>query len=259
MLEKEIIQAKRIREKILMMVLDSGEGHIASSFSIVEILIALISVMRKENKGELNFKNIILSKGHASYAYYALLNYLGVMSDQEVEKIGKMGSKFYGHLPYVFNDDRFSYGSGSLGHGLPYALGLAVANSILKKDDYIYCIVGDGEANEGTFWETLLLSQKFKSSKLRILVDCNSSSERAIPISKTLHNLENAFESIDILSCDGHNIEDISTNISKGSNITVVLCNTIKGYPSKMMANNPIWHHRTPNAKEADLILKEIQ
>ena len=239
------------------MVLSSGEGHIASSFSIVEILIAVFNDMKLQT-GRYKENNLVLSKGHASYAYYAILNYLNLMSDKEVLEIGKKGSKFYGHLPYISKDTRFSFGSGSLGHGMPFALGQSTANALLNINDWTYCIVGDGEANEGTFWETLLLSQKFHNSKLKVLIDCNGSSERAIPILKTLSNLGKLFEKISVTSCYGHDIKKIQDTLLIGSNIRIILCETVKGYPSKTMSNNPVWHHKVPNAKEANIILKEL-
>lgn len=239
------------------MVLSSGEGHIASSFSIVEMLIAVFNDM-KLNTGRYKENNLILSKGHASYAYYAFLNYLNLMSDDEILEVGKKGSKFYGHLPFISKDSRFSFGSGSLGHGMPFALGQSTANALLNIDEWTYCIVGDGEANEGTFWETLLLSQKFNHSKLKVLIDCNGSSERAIPILKTLNNLDKLFEKISVTSCDGHDLKKMQDTLLIGGNIRIILCETIKGYPSKIMSNNPVWHHKVPNAKEADIILKEL-
>ena len=258
MLEKKLEKVNEVRKKILNMVMRSGEGHIASSFSIVEMLLAIFYDMKILNNSFKN-NNLILSKGHASYAYYAVLSHLGMMSEQEVLEVGKLGSKFYGHLPYIPNDMRFSFGSGSLGHGLPFALGLSTANSLLGKNDWVYCLVGDGEANEGTFWETMLLSEKYCDSKLKILIDCNGSSERAIPILDVLSNLGNVFKKISISKCNGHNISEIQKSLSTGLNIRVALCETIKGFPSKLMSNNPVWHHKIPNDKEAELILKDLE
>ncbi len=257
MLEKDLIKVNKVRKIILKMVMSSGEGHIASCFSIVEMLLAIFNDM-KIITDSYKTDNFILSKGHASYAYYAVLNYLKLMSKKEVLEVGNIGSKFYGHLPYVDSDRRFSFGSGSLGHGLPFALGRSTANKIKGKDDWVYCLVGDGEANEGTFWETLLLSEKFYDSKLKILVDCNGSSERAIPILGILSNLKKIFKKISISSCDGHNISSIQKCLSTGLNIRVILCKTIKGYPSKLMSDNPIWHHKIPNEEDAKKILKDL-
>lgn len=252
-----MIDSNLIRRKIVDAVFSSREGHIASSFSIVEILLAISSDM-EEKLGAFFPDNFILSKGHATYAYYAFLNSLGMMTDIELESVGKLGSKLYGHLPYIKGDKRFSYGSGSLGHGLPYALGVALANSISLCANETYCLIGDGEANEGTFWETLLLAEKFNNAKLNILVDCNDSSERALPIKEKLTKFASLLNEIEVCSCDGHDVNSVRNVLKLESNIKLILCNTTKGYPSSLMINNPVWHHRIPNESEMKSIVQDI-
>lgn len=252
-----MINASSIRRKILETVVSSREGHVASSFSIVEMLMA-ISLDMDSKFGTFMPENLILSKGHASYAYYAFLNALGLMTDAELEAVGTQGSKFYGHLPFIKGDKRFSFGSGSLGHGIPFALGVAVANSISGISKETYCLVGDGEANEGTFWETLLLAEKFYKVKLNILVDCNGSSERAVPITEKLVKLGSVLQGIDVRTCNGHDVDVILATLGSGSNVKLILCETIKGYPSSLMINNPAWHHRVPSEAEMTSILQDL-
>ncbi len=253
-----MIDPNVIRKKIIELVVMSREGHVASSFSIVELLIAIFSDM-KMKQGSYLPRNIILSKGHASYAYYSALHSLGMMDEQELASVGKLGSKFYGHLPYIPNDERFAYGSGSLGHGLPYAVGIALANKLSKNPEEVYCLIGDGEANEGTFWESLLLIEKFEDIKINILVDCNGSSERAIPIERQLEKLAGVFEKINVLVSDGHNILQLQSALKSGSGSRLILCKTTKGYPSSIMKNNPSWHHRVPNEIETQKIFEELK
>lgn len=244
-----------IRLNILKIVKNSGEGHLGSSFSIVEALLGIYD-WQIENKTFFDISNFILSKGHASYAYYAFLHEIGYFSTEELDSVGKVGSKFYGHLPHIPNDERFIFGSGSLGHGIPFAAGLALGNRLSINKERIICLVGDGEANEGTFWETLLLINKFGNLKITLLIDCNNSSERAIPITDTLKNL-NIFENISLSEVDGHNVKEISDSIGS-SNAEIILMNTIKGYPAQTMMGNPIWHHRTPNDEEFTKLTNEI-
>ncbi len=247
-----------IRKKIIELVVMSREGHVASSFSIVEILIAIFSDM-KIKRGDYFPEDLILSKGHASYAYYGTLHALGMMDEKELATVGKNGSKFYGHLPFIQSDKRFAFGSGSLGHGLPFAVGAAVANKLSNSAAEIYCLIGDGEANEGTFWESLLLAEKYKNLKLNILVDCNGSSERAIPIQEQLEKLAGVFKYIEVLGCDGHNIEALQSALVSERDTRLILCKTIKGHPSSLMINNPSWHHRVPNETEAQTIFEELK
>jgi transketolase len=259
MLEKEeVMNPNAIRKKIIELVVMSREGHVASSFSIVELLIAIFADMKRK-RGYYLPQDLILSKGHASYAYYGTLHILGMMDEQELATVGKLGSKFYGHLPFISNDNRFAYGSGSLGHGLPYAVGAAVANKLSNSTAEIYCLIGDGEANEGTFWESLLLVEKYENLKLNILVDCNGSSERAIPIQAQLEKLVGVFKFIEVLSCDGHNLDDLHYALVTGKDTRLILCKTIKGHPSTMMKNNPSWHHRVPNEIETQKIFQELK
>lgn len=252
-----MVEASAIRRKIIDTVVSSREGHVASSFSIVEMLIAIYLDMDTK-LGRFYPENFVLSKGHASYAYYAVLHACGLMADAELSTVGMQGSKFYGHLPYIKDDKRFFFGSGSLGHGIPFALGLAMASRISGSANETYCLVGDGEANEGTFWETLLLAEKFNDAKLNILIDCNDSSERAIPITEKLMRLGAVFKGIEVVACDGHDVDAIQAALNSKSNIKLILCKTIKGYPSSLMINNPAWHHRVPNEMELASIIQDL-
>ena len=243
----------KIRVNIARMVLGSNEGHIASSYSIVEMLLGVYNALSTTYR-EVDLRSIVLSKGHAAYAYYAFLAEIGLMSEGEINSIGKFGSKYFGHVPYIKNDVRFSFGAGSLGHGMPYAVGLAYARMLSNVEYPVACIIGDGEANEGTFWESLLLSQKLGLAGLNILIDCNKSSERAVPINVILERLGHAFQNIDFLKCDGHNTSEIADNVIYSKSTRVILCDTQKGYPIPFMINNPSWHHRVPDSSEFALI-----
>ena len=253
-----MINCSKIRKTVIEIAVESNEGHIASSFSIIEILAAIYeSEITKCNK-KFDPSCIVLSKGHASYGYYALLHSIGMMTDYEIKTIGKNGSKFYGHLPYIDGDKRFEFGSGSLGHGIPYALGRAYGIASKDKINTISCIVGDGEANEGTFWETLLILEKINICNINIFIDCNRSSERAVPIMEILENLKGIFRNIDVHKVNGHDISEILDIIKKNNKSKLILCETKKGYPISFMMSNPVWHHKTPNGEEAEIIYGEL-
>lgn len=247
-------EAGRIRECILAMATDTNEGHVPSSFSIVEILLAIRN--HQLRSGVFDPEKIVLSKGHASFGYYAFLAEQGLFSQTEIQSVCKTGSKFYGHLPHLDNDPRFHFGSGSLGHGLPYALGLSFGLSREEVPQTVYCIIGDGEANEGTFWESLLILEKFPELKIKIIIDHNQSSERAIPISRYLRGLaavapDDGF----FASAPGHDVAELERCIESSC---VILANTQKGFPLQEFSH-PMWHHRSPKPAELDRFLKQLK
>jgi transketolase len=248
-----------IRKNILDMALESNEGHVPSSFSIVEILVAIVE-HQLHTEGAFRFDHVVLSKGHATYAWYGLLRATGNFSDNEFSSVGKVGSKFYGHLPYLDEDPRFSFGSGSLGHGLPFAVGRALGNHLRGDASPFFVIVGDGEANEGTFWESLLLLTKFSITcklNLKVLIDANQSSERAIPIMSFLDRL-GELTRFDFFTVDGHSVTDIRQAIdARDSNISLIKCNTMKGYPSKELMS-PKWHHKAINRAEYTHLIENL-
>lgn len=254
-----MINCSNIRKNVIEIATQSNEGHIASSFSIIEILVAIYEYEVTECEKKFDPSSIILSKGHASYGYYGLLISVGMMSDGEKEQIGKKGSKFYGHVPYIEGDKRFEFGSGSLGHGIPYAVGRAYGIEMNRKNKTINCIVGDGEANEGTFWETLLILEKLELCNLNIFIDCNKSSERAIPINNILGKLNGVFKNIEVHEVNGHSVPEIIEVMKKVGKSKLIICNTIKGYPISFMKSNPEWHHKTPNKNEIEKILGELK
>jgi len=249
--------SNKIRNTIIEIAKKSKEGHIPSSFSIVELLLSIYSKEKKNNT--FDPACIVLSKGHATYAYYAFLYNIGFFDKLEIDTVGQLSSKYYGHLPYIHGDKRFQFGSGSLGHGLPFSIGLAHGAKISKKSNFFYCIVGDGELNEGTFWESLLLLQKLKITNLKVLIDCNRSSERAIPIIDILKNLKSAFKELDFVKVNGHSVDTLVNSMSNIEKSQILLCETIKGYPISFMQNNFAWHHRTPNEDEIMRIKEELR
>jgi transketolase len=251
--------SKRVRLRILEMALQSSEGHVPSSFSIVEILISIWSYCNHFDDAS-NLTRVVLSKGHATYAWYALLRELGLFSPQDFDSVGKVGSKFYGHLPFIPGDPRFSFGSGSLGHGLPFAIGLALGDTLKDDKRPTFVIVGDGEANEGTFWESLLLLSKFREStglNLKLLIDSNESSERAIPIRSKLLKLGSAFD-LNFCEVDGHDHAILfSTLIDSGNESSVIICSTKKGFPLPELSH-PKWHHSAINRITFDRLASEL-
>ena len=245
-----------IRRKVLQMVVDSREGHVASSFSIAEILTAIYQYLDIRNQNSEFASHFILSKGHGVYALYALMSELGLITDKELAEVGQYGSYLIGHVP-VKPERSFYVGTGSLGQGLPMALGRAYVRRQAGDTVPEFVVVGDGEFNEGSIWETLMLMQKFPKCKMRVFIDNNKSSTRAIPMAKVFEAIKTAWTTVEV---DGHDVDQILKTLEENDtdDNLIILCNTKKGYPLQAM-NNPIWHHRMPTQEEADAFNLEIK
>ena len=152
--------------------------------------------------------------------------------------------------------------TGSLGHGLPYGLGLALGKSIKGENGSVYVLIGDGELNEGSNWESLLVAKHRKVSNLSLIVDFNESSERAL----SLGNLKEKFESFGwwVVEIDGHSLDDLErfftqVNSKPSSLPTALLAKTVKGKGIKRIENSPEWHHKTPSQQELEEFILELQ
>jgi transketolase len=246
-----------IRKKILKMVVDSGEGHIASSFSIVEIMVSIYRYLHWLQQPKDLTTHTILSKGHAVYSLYGIMSELGELSDTDLDTVCQYRSYLIGHVP-VKPEKNFTVGTGSLGQGLPMALGRAYARRLAGDPTPEFVIVGDGELNEGSCWETLLLMHKFPQAGLRVFVDNNHSSTRAIPMQNAYAALRAGWRTVDV---DGHNITHIVQALQQHNDMQnlILICDTKKGYPLRDMIGNPVWHHRMPDHQEAAQFSLEIE
>jgi transketolase len=249
----------KLKRKIVKIAYNAKEGHIASAFSILDIVWVLYDKVLKVNNQNINNperNRFILSKGHASLGLYAVLSEKDFFSTREFEKFCQYGSFLGGH-PDRNKVPGIEASTGSLGHGLPISVGVALGFKIKKIKSKVFTIVGDGECNEGTIWESLMLASHHKLNNLYCIVDFNRSTNRALD----LGNLKKKFISFgwDTLVIDGHDHKQIYLALTKKSRFPVaIIANTIKGFGSKLMENNPAWHHRFPNDEELNYILNEL-
>jgi transketolase len=247
---------KGMRTDILEASSNSQEGHIPSAYSVLEIIYSIYLGEWNQNKS-IDF-DFILSKGHASLALYATLEQAKFIGPDWKSNFAKFESDYGGH-PDMKKVNGVSASTGSLGHGLPIALGKALAYRVLNKNKKIFCLVGDGEINEGSIWESLLLAAHHKIHEMVIILDFNHSTDRALAISEVKNKLE-AF-GLRTYEIDGHDLEQINDVLerSKDSTPTAIIANTIKGYGLSAMENNPAWHHLSPRADELDVLKSEIR
>jgi transketolase len=253
----------KVRKKILEMSFISQKGHLASAFSIIEILWVLydkVLYFNINNPHDNNRDRFILSKGHASLALYVILAEKGFIEDSELDTFCEYNSRLGGH-PHRGKLSCIEASTGSLGHGLPIAIGISMGLKIKKIEKEVYVLVGDGECNEGSIWESALLASNHKLDNLVLIIDYNHSNDRAL----NLGDLASKFTSFGwyALSLNGNDIDELSKGFLKLKNIhdkpKVLIANTVKGFGLESISNNPAWHHRSPNEQELILFMNELE
>jgi transketolase len=251
---------RNLREQIIRAACIAGEGHIPSAFSILDILWVLYhDILRHDpaNPADPSRDRFVLSKGHASLGIYGILAERGFFPIEELKTFGSFTSRLGGH-PDSRKVPGVEASTGSLGHGMPMAVGMAMGLKIRESSSRVVCLVGDGECNEGTVWETALLAAHHKLDNFTCIVDFNQSGNRAL----MLGDLSAKFRSFgwDVREVDGHNHSQIKDSLKScsGTLPRAVIASTIKGKGCKEMENNPAWHHKAPSLRELDTILEQL-
>lgn len=253
-------QLNQMRRDILVMTQKSGEGHIPSSFSILDILWVLYSknLNYDSNNPEWNDRDrFVLSKGHGSLALYAVLAAKGFFPISELEGFCDFGSRLGGH-PDRTKIPGIEASTGSLGHGFPQAVGIAIALKIKKNPASIYTLIGDGECNEGTIWESALLASNYKLENLVCILDFNHSNDRALNLGDLYAKLVSFGWSVHEI--DGHDHLEIENALKARTTKmpTFIIAHTIKGKGIATMENNPEWHHKVPTEENMAKFVKEL-
>ena len=239
-------KAKKLRQNTFLAFIEKGEAHLGGSFSMIEILISLYETILKKND------KFILSKSHSSFPLCLLLKERGL--DPELTTHLEIDVKNGIHCT-----------TGSLGHGLPIATGMAFARKIRNVKGKIYVMLSDGECQEGTTWESLLIASKHKLDNLIVLIDYNkiqalSRLQDALP----LHDLAKKFKSFNwncINVKNGHSFKSIISAMNKRiikNKPTAIIFNTIKGKGVKEFENDPVWHARKLVGKEIEIGKKRL-
>ncbi len=249
-----------IKRKILEVAYSAGEGHLGSSFSILDILFVLYNDVMNLTLDNINSDErdyMILSKGHASLAHSAILEDKGYIETEQLNNYCSHDSILGGHLSRC-KVPGVEASTGSLGHGISVSIGIAMASKIKSIKNRVFVIVGDGEINEGTFWESMLLGANHNLDNIYCIIDYNHSNDRALklePLDKKLDGM-----GWDVKIINGHSHEEIIDVLSDNTSTKpkAIIANTIKGYGIKTMENNPAWHHRTPSDSEFDSMIKEL-
>jgi transketolase len=247
---------RSLRARIIEAAAISREGHIPSALSILDILWVLYDRVLNITPLSIHSKTrdrCVLSKGHASLGLYAVLSEKGFFPRYSLESFGKFESFLGGH-PDSNKVPGVEASTGSLGHGFPIAVGMAMGLKIQKLPARVFAIVGDGDCNEGTIWEGAALAAHHKLQNLTCIVDYNHSTDRAL----ALGDIGAKFRSFDwaVRDIDGHDHAALYDALTwrPGAPVCVV-ANTIKGHGCTPMENDPAWHHRFPTESELPQLL----
>ncbi len=252
---------RQLKRTILRMSVRSSEGHIASAFSVLDILWALyngILNVDPRNPAWDARDYFILSKGQASMGLYTVLAEKGFFAEQELEKFSEFSGILGGH-PDANKVPGVEASTGSLGHGFPMALGIALGLRIQKKDNRVFVLIGDGESNEGSIWESALLAAHHRLVNLTCILDYNHSNDRAL----VLGDMKSKFLAFgwNAIAVNGHDREELNSALKAPSldRPKVIIANTIKGKGCPTMENNPEWHHKSPSEQELKTLLEELR
>lgn len=251
-----MLNSEYIRKQTIELSCKTGAGHLAPSLSCIEILTVLFRdflVYNKENPKDDKRDRLLFSKGHGAYGYYVILNELGFLPEYELENFYK-GASIKGCLTQN-HEYMIEASTGSLGHGLPIAVGMAKAFKMQGTKQRVVCIVGDGEMQEGSNFEALNLAVRFKLDNLLLIVDANGlqAMDRVedvglsnTQLSKVLSAYSDNFSRI-----NGHNevllkqsMDNFFNNINE--NLSILVCDTIKGKGIEMCENSIAYHFRCP-------------
>jgi len=261
-------RSKYLRSLVVRCLLGGGRGHMGSAMSLIEILRVLYDHIAKINF--YNFKKpnrdrIVLSKGHGCLALYAILADKKFIKMRNLDNVSKHDSILGGH-PEKQKVNGVEASTGSLGHGFPIAVGLALAAKLKKKKFKTFVIVGDGEINEGSVWEAAMIASKYKLNNLKVIIDYNKiqsySFTREVLDLEPLKDKWKSF-GFEVSEVNGHDVLKLKKNLRKFYNNSVnkpsvTICHTIKGKGFKFAENNPWWHHKNNFTEKEIQDLKSI-
>jgi len=260
--------AKQLRRHVITMIATAGSGHPGGSLSAADIITALyFRVLRHDPKDPQwpERDRFILSKGHAAPILYAALAETGYFPVEELETLRKMDSRLQGHTDRTLTPG-VEMSAGSLGMGLSFAIGVALAARLDSKTYRTYALLSDGECEEGQTWEAALAAAHFKLDNLTAVVDCNGIqlSGRTCDI-MDLEPLIQKWQAFGwhVIDIDGHGFDQILAAFAEAEKTkgrpTVITARTIKGKGVSFMENNVAFHGKAPTPEETERALKELE
>ncbi|MGD1987650.1 MAG: transketolase [Desulfobacterales bacterium] len=257
-----------IRCDIIDMICTAAAGHPGGSLSAADVVTALyFRVMRidPENPDWPDRDRFILSKGHACPVWYAALAERGYFDKSHLKTLRQMGSILQGH-PDMLKTPGIDMTAGSLGHGLPAGLGMALSGKLRQKDYHVFVIIGDGESQEGSIWEASMAAPNFKLDNLTAILDYNHlQNDYSVDDIMPIHPVVDKWQAFGwhVLEIDGHDMAQVVDALEKAKAHqgapTMIVANTVKGKGVSYMENVCEWHGKAPCQEEADRALEELR
>ncbi len=260
--------ANNIRISIIQEVYNGKSGHPGGSLSCADILTVLyfnqMNIDPKEPKSP-SRDRFVLSKGHASPALYGALAERGYFDKKELITFRGIDSILQGH-PDMKHIPGVDMSTGSLGQGLSCANGMAMSSKLNKDGNRVYCLVGDGEIEEGQIWEAAMSASHYKLDNLCVIVDNNNLQiDGTIEEVMSSYPIDSKFESFgfNVINVDGHNIQELIDAFNKAKTVkgkpTAIIAKTIKGKGVSFMENQVGWHGKAPNEEQYNIAMKELE
>jgi len=261
--------AFRIRKNIILSLTAAGSGHLGGSLGLADVFTAFYFDILNHQAQNPNWEKrdrLILSIGHVAPVLYASLAEAGYFDVSELMSLRKMGSRLQGHPSIKEKLPGVELAAGSLGQGLSVSVGLALAFKIDKKNNRVFCVLGDGELQEGAVWEAAMSAAQHQLNNLIAVVDRNyvqidGATQKVMDI-EPLEEKWKAF-AWNVLSCNGNDIVDFINTVKKAKNNqqkpTVIIAETVMGKGIPSIEGDYRWHGKVPSEKEKDLFLKELE
>jgi transketolase len=260
--------ARLIRRQDIQMVHAAGLGHVGGEFSVIDVLATLylhVLNIEPERLDDPDRDRLILSKGHAAAALYTTLAATGLLAIEELSTFMQPGSLLNGH-PARTKIAAVEASTGPLGHGLPIAVGTALAGKLDGSTRRTFVILGDGEMQEGSNWEALMTAAHHGTSRLCAVIDRNRLQQGArVEDTKNLEPLEDKLLAFgwEVINVDGHDhgalADAFATVPAASGRPTAIIAHTIKGHPISFMSGEVAWHHKVPSDEQLRTALAELE
>ncbi len=264
--KKDIDNLKRLRKEIFLAAYAGGMGHLASAYSSLEIIYTLyqkeIIKINKESFQKNTHDHFVLSKGHASLALYTVLCEFNFFEKDVLYSFSQPGSNLGGE-PERGKIPAVETSTGSLGHGMSIGQGIALADKLKNRENKTYILIGDGECQEGSIWESALSCAGLHLDNIVVILDCNHIQKMG-KVSEIMgkENWKERWEAFgwQVDEVDGHDVDELEKCLKKGSLgiPRVILAETVKGKGVSLMENNPAWHWRMPGKRERKVFMEEL-